>query len=50
MTVRPIHRIQPVRVTLRGGGLDGEGTGSLTMIAEGDLPQIGLGSSTTDSR
>lgn len=46
-TVRPIHRIQPVRVSLRGGGLDGEGTGSLTMIAEGDLPQIGLGSSTT---
>jgi len=43
--VRPIHRIQPVRVSLRGGGLDGEGTGSLTMIAEGDLPQLGLGSS-----
>ena len=40
--VRPIHRIQPVRVTLRGGGLDGAGTGSLTMIAEGSLPQLGL--------
>ena len=46
-TVRPIHRIQPVRVSLRGGGLDSEGTGSLTLIAEGDLPQIGLGSSTS---
>lgn len=41
--VRPIHRIQPVRVTMRGGGLDGLGTGSLTMIAEGSLPQLGLG-------
>ena len=40
--VRPIHRIQPVRVTLRGGGLDGVGTGSLTLIAEGNLPQLGL--------
>jgi hypothetical protein len=40
--VRPIHRIQPVRVALRGGGLDGEGTGSLTLIAEGVLPQLGL--------
>src|SRR5262249_44704203 len=41
-TVRPIHRIQPVRVALRGAGFDGEGTGSLTMIAEGSLPQLGL--------
>jgi len=40
--VRPIHRIQPVRVALRGGGIDGEGTGSLTLIAEGKLPQLGL--------
>lgn len=40
--VRPIHRIQPVRLTVRGAGLDGEGTGSLTMIAEGTLPQLGL--------
>jgi hypothetical protein len=39
---RPIHRIQPVRVTVRGGGLDGQGMGSLTMIAEGSLPQLGL--------
>jgi hypothetical protein len=41
--VRPIHRIQPVSVTMRGGGLDSTGTGSLTMIAEGSLPQLGLG-------
>ena len=41
--VRPIHRIQPVRVRLHGSGLDGEGTGSLTLIAEGVLPQLGLG-------
>lgn len=40
--VRPIHRIQPVRVRLEGGGLTGEGTGSLTLIAEGSLPRIGL--------
>lgn len=39
---RPIHRIQPVRLKIRGAGLDGEGTGSLTMIAEGTLPQLGL--------
>jgi len=42
-TARPIHRIQPVRVSMRGGGLDSEGTGSLTLIAEGELPQLGLG-------
>ncbi|MBW2497775.1 MAG: hypothetical protein JRF61_10925 [Deltaproteobacteria bacterium] len=40
--VRPIHRIQPVRVDVRGAGLDGRGTGSLTLIAEGSLPQLGL--------
>ena len=40
--VRPIHRIQPVRVSLRGAGLEGEGTGSLTLIAEGRLPRLGL--------
>lgn len=40
---RPIHRIQPVGVSIRGGGIDGQGTGSLTMIAEGRLPQLGLG-------
>lgn len=39
---RPIHRIQPVSLTIRGAGLDGKGTGSLTMIAEGTLPQLGL--------
>lgn len=42
--VRPIHRIQPVRITLRGAGVDGVGTGSLTLIAEGALPRLGLGS------
>ena len=45
-SVRPVHRIQPVHVVLSGGGLDGEGTGSLTMIAEGNLPQLGLTSPT----
>ena len=40
--VRPIHRIQPVSLTVRGAGLDGVGTGSLTLIAEGSLPQLGL--------
>jgi hypothetical protein len=40
--VRPIHRIQPVSLTVRGAGLDGQGTGSLTLIAEGSLPQLGL--------
>ena len=30
---------------LRGAGLDSDGTGSLTLIAEGDLPQLGLGPS-----
>ena len=39
---RPIHRIQPVALSVRGAGLDGKGTGSLTMIAEGSLPQLGL--------
>jgi len=39
---RPIHRIQPVRLTLRGAGLEEQGTGSLTLIAEGRLPQLGL--------
>jgi hypothetical protein len=41
-SVRPIHRIQPVSLTIRGAGLDSEGTGSLTLIAEGSLPQFGL--------
>ncbi len=34
----PIHRIQPVRVTSAGHA----GTGSLTLIANGALPQYGL--------
>jgi hypothetical protein len=41
-TARPMHRIQPVRVSMRGAGLDSDGTGSLTLIAEGELPQLGL--------
>jgi hypothetical protein len=40
---RPVHRIQPVRVTARGQDLDGVGTGSMTLIAEGSLPRIGVG-------
>ena len=39
----PVHRIQPVHVTVTGDGLDGEGTGSHTLIANGKLPQYGLG-------
>jgi len=35
---RPVHRIQPVRVVIG----DDEGTGGLTMIAEGRLPRLGL--------
>jgi hypothetical protein len=38
----PVHRIQPVHVTAEGSRLDGEGTGSMTMIANGRLPQYGL--------
>ncbi len=39
---RPAHRIQPVHVTATGGGRDGQGTGSMTMIATGRLPRHGL--------
>jgi len=39
---QPVHRIQPVRVAAVGSGFDGSGTGSLTMIALGKLPQYGL--------
>ncbi len=39
---QPVHRIQPVQVTARGGGLDSAGTGSMTLIAEGSLALIGL--------
>jgi hypothetical protein len=41
-TATPVHRIQPVRVLSRGEGLEGEGTGSFTLIANGRLPQYGL--------
>src|SRR5262245_8886837 len=36
-TVRPIHRIQPVRVALRRVRFDGVGTGTLTRSAEGSV-------------
>ncbi len=39
---RPVHRIQPVHVTMRGAGFDSEGTGSMTLIAEGSLPRLGV--------
>jgi hypothetical protein len=38
----PVHRIQPVSVTASGSDLDSAGTGSMTMIANGRLPQYGL--------
>jgi hypothetical protein len=43
----PVHRIQPVHVTATGVGFgfddsSSEGTGSMTMIANGRLPQYGL--------
>jgi hypothetical protein len=40
---RPVHRIQPVHVIVRGDGMDSEGTGSMTLIAEGSLPRLGVG-------
>jgi hypothetical protein len=39
---RPPHRIAPVRVRAKLGHEPSEGTGSLTMIAEGSLPRYGL--------
>ena len=46
---RPVHRIQPVHVSAttrepgnQSGPLDGEGTGSMTLIATGRLPRHGL--------
>lgn len=41
-TTVPVHRIQPVHVTVAGDGLAGEGTGSHTLIVNGKLPQYGL--------
>jgi hypothetical protein len=43
---QPVHRIQPVRVTVArapDGGFDDEGTGSHTLLPNGRLPQYGLG-------
>jgi hypothetical protein len=39
---RPVHRIQPVRVTQRGPGGTSQGTGSLTLIAEVDPDADGV--------
>lgn len=39
---RPWHRIQPVRVRVDGAGFDGTGTGSMTAVPSGNLPQYGL--------
>jgi hypothetical protein len=39
---RPWHRIQPVRVLARGEGFDSQGTGSMTAVPSGHLPQYGL--------
>jgi len=41
-TARPVHRIQPVRVTQTGPDGVSEGTGSLTFICEGDLADLGV--------
>ena len=47
---RPVHRIQPVRVTQRGHGGTSPGTGSLTLIAEVDLDADGVLRASTGSR
>jgi len=39
---RPWHRIQPVRVLVGGGGFSSRGTGSMTAVPSGHLPQYGL--------
>jgi hypothetical protein len=39
---RPAHRIAPVTVTV-GDDPGSAGTGSLTLIATGTLPRLGLG-------
>jgi hypothetical protein len=39
---RPWHRIQPVRVLASGGTFDSQGTGSMTAVPSGHLPQYGL--------
>ncbi len=42
-TVRPSHRIQPVRVTQHNpDGTVAQGHGSLTFVAEGDLAALGI--------
>ncbi len=42
-TERPVHRIQPVRVTQTDEGGTSHGHGSLTFIAEGNLEELGVG-------
>ena len=42
VVIRPVHRIQPVRVTQTGPDGTSTGTGSLTFIAEGDLADLGV--------
>jgi hypothetical protein len=39
---RPWHRIQPVAVHASGSGFDSRGTGSMTAVPSGHLPQYGL--------
>ncbi|MDP9429479.1 MAG: hypothetical protein M3Q47_11655 [Actinomycetota bacterium] len=39
---RPWHRIQPVRVFAGGGAFHSQGTGSMTAVPSGHLPQYGL--------
>lgn len=41
-TTRPVHRIQPVRVTQHAPEGTSVGTGSLTFICEGDLDDLGV--------
>jgi hypothetical protein len=43
--VRPVHRIQPVRVTQHDDSGTSLGTGSLTFIAEGDLDRLRVAAS-----
>lgn len=39
---RPWHRIQPVRVMVGGSAFASQGTGSMTAVPSGHLPQYGL--------
>lgn len=37
---RPLHRLQPVNITVSGGGADGNGFGSTTLVYGGELPSV----------